>query len=543
MCCASPAPSGTAVLGSNRPPSLLAMSAPRETTGPATAPLANIRTLADVMEVARTSDTGGVVAREGELISWPEIADRVQRIAAALEATGAARGDRVVVLLPKSVESFVAMHATLRAGLVAVPLNPLATRGAILPTVDAVAPHALITTPALAQRLAEHPDDRANAEKVHVLVVGEADSDNGLRSRFATWRPWAQAVATSVVADGGEMTPEPDDDAYILFTSGSTGRPKGMVHTHRSGLAYAATAVGVHDVDRSTRLAGTAPLHFDMSTLELYSIPLARATALTITEADQRFPATLSERLAETEATHVYAVPSLLHLLAEHGAIAERDLSALRHVAFAGEPMGTALLGRWMDRLPHATFVNAYGPAEVNVVTSHRFDSSWDRQDVPIGRPWPDVQARIVDDALDDVRTGAVGELLVASPSCMRGYWRQDAETDACTTIDVDGTRWYRTGDLVHEIDEVLHFSGRRDNQVKVRGVRIEVEAVERTICAEPSVAQALVTRIVDDGTASLFAWVVPVPDGRVDERRVIRWCRARLAAESVPAGIVVNMR
>lgn len=482
----------------------------------------DVQTLVDVLEVARSAAGQGVIAAGGGLTAWNEVADRADQLGAALRNRGVRRGDRVALLLPKSLESFVAVHAVLRAGAVAVPLDPLTTPRAVVPVLDVVAPRLLISTTALAARFAPAEFDLG---AIPVMVLDDDDVASG--------------------DDGGLEPVRPDDAAYILFTSGSTGRPKGIVHTHRSALAYASRAVDEHELDRRSRLAATAPLHFDMSTLELYSVPLAGGTVVTVTEADERFPATLAGLLDATHATHLYAVPSLLHQILEHGALEPQSLAALRHIAFAGEPMGAALLGAWMDQCPDATFLNAYGPAEVNVVTSHRFEPGWDRRHVPIGAAWPDVQTRVVDDHGDlvdaDLEGGATGELLVSAPSCMQGYWRLNEETERRIATDPDGRRWYRTGDVVHNDGGVFTFLGRRDNQVKVRGVRIEVEAVEHTLCSEPTVAQALVELVVDEhGVASLRAWVVPVAGASLDRRHLLRWCRSRLARAAVPAEINV---
>lgn len=204
--------------------------------------------------------------------------------------------------------------------------------------------------------------------------------------------------------------------------------------------------------------------------------------------------------------------------------------------------MGAGLLGAWVDRFPDITYVNAYGPAEVNVVTSHRFGPEWDRSEVPIGRPWPDVLVRLVADDGNEVPDGADGdgELLVSTPSCMRGY-RTDGEiTAAGIDLDAAGRRWYRTGDLVRRRAGILYFGGRRDNQIKIRGVRIEVEAIEHVVCAEPSVAQALATPVVDaEGAASIRVWAVASPGAEINPRQITRWCRGRLPAAAVPAEVV----
>ena len=145
-----------------------------------------------------------------------------------------------------------------------------------------------------------------------------------------------------------------------------------------------------------------------------------------------------------------------------------------------------------------------------------------------------------VDDNGSVVDGDGEGELVVSALSCMRGYWDRDDDTAACINVDDAGLRWYRTGDVVRRRGDLLVFAGRRDNQVKVRGVRIEVEAIEHVVCSEPSVAQALAMRVDDhDGMGSIRVWAVPAPGEDIDARRVIRWCRGRLPAAAVPTAVI----
>lgn len=403
-----------------------------------------------------------------------------------------------------------------------MPLDPIgapATLAAVLDQCDVSAVVGSATTISL---LAIHPVQQADCP---IVVVGESErlTDAGVASQRLI--DWNEAVATT-----GAQLPKlgADDPAYLIFTSGSTGVPKGIVHTHASGMAYARAAAERHRLTAASRVAGIPPLHFDMSTLELYSTPLAGATAVSVSEPEQRFPASLSQRLQDQRITHVYAVPFLLRQLQERGALVERDLSTLEHIGYAGEPFAPGALAELMRALPHVAVTNFYGPAETNVVTSYDLPGPpADDSDIPIGTLWPGCDYK-----LDS------GELHVSAPTCMSGYWRQPELSSAALEPRPDGPSWYATGDLV-DLDTAGNFiyRGRRDNQVKIRGVRLELEAIELLLTDAPGIEHAVVcAAISSDDQRSLAAALVLEPGEKLDEQQMRAWCVGRMAAAAVPS-------
>jgi acyl-coenzyme A synthetase/AMP-(fatty) acid ligase len=315
-----------------------------------------------------------------------------------------------------------------------------------------------------------------------------------------------------------------------------------MIHTHRSGLAYARLAVETHGITADDRLAGMPPLHFDMSTLELYAAPLAGASVVPISSVELRLPASFVSR-AEAERTTIwYSVPFQYRQIEQRGALERRDLSPLRMVIYAGEPYPPGALVDLMTALPEVTVVNAYGPAETNVCTVHELAGP-PTTDVPLGRPWGSVEVRIVDPTAqttgrgepEDVPLGEVGELWVSAPTVMAGYLGlPDLTEERLVPRDGDGDPWYRTGDLVRsDGDGRLWYLGRIDHQVKIRGVRLELEAVEAVVGSAPGVAHAVVGPSAD-GT-HLAAAVVPIDGHDLDQRALTRFCAAQLASVAVP--------
>ena len=407
--------------------------------------------------------------------SWTygEVADQVGRTAAALMHAEVRPGDRVGVHFNKSADGFIAMHAVVSIGAVAVPLDPAspATRLArICKELDISV-------------VLSHAPRRKTIEALHDLQYLRAVI--GLDADLSS----AKAITPAEVNNFESRPPTPSGDdslAYIVTTSGSTGEPKGICHTHASGLAYAEMSVRTFDIRSVDRISDISPYHFDISTFSLWATPLAGATNIIINEAYQRLPASHSQLLADEAVSIWYSVPFLLQQLVVRGDLTNRNLDALRWVQFAGEVAPPAMIAKMMSYCPNARFANSFGPAEVNVCTMAVFDSP-PQTDEPlsIGFPVDRTQVRVTHQTAEspiaehEVAGSEVGEMWVATPQLMTGYWNRD-ETNALVTKTVDGDRYYRTGDLVSRTETgEFSFHGRVDHQVKVRVFRIELGGIE----------------------------------------------------------------
>ena len=499
-------------------------------------------------------------------LDWAELIDEVARSAAALVALGITPGDRVAVHLAKSVQSFVAVHAVLRAGGVMVPLDPLAPV-AHLATVLVDAGAKVLVTDARSSSLVALLAEPGVGERVDAVVRPTADRT--VLADLDVVEVLADTIAESPATP--RVRTEPNDPAYIIYTSGSTGRPKGIVHTHASALAYANGAAVAYDLHAGDRLANIAPLHFDQSTFELYAGPLAGACTIVVPDPILRFPASLSEFVAAHRATVWYSVPYLIGQISTRGALDQRDLTSLRWVLFGGESFPPGQLATVMRQLPAARFSNVYGPAEVNQCTAlHLDEPPDDDRPVSIGRAWQWADVRIVDpDGLDgphpsdgpvpgghidaerdglevrDVGPGEPGELIVRSATMMQGYWNRPELTAGSIVrlADTEG-RWYRTGDLAaRRPDGDIDFLGRIDNQVKLRGHRIELEAIDAALRDLDGVtaATAIVDR-PDQGEHRLVALVVTDEASgaaSTDSRGVLSELARRLPRYAVPAEVI----
>jgi acyl-coenzyme A synthetase/AMP-(fatty) acid ligase len=284
------------------------------------------------------------------------------------------------------------------------------------------------------------------------------------------------------------------------------------MHSHRSALAFAETAAATYGLTGEDRLSNHAPLHFDLSTLDYFSSAVVGATTVVIPDAYTKMPASFAGLIEAERLTVLYAVPLALTYLVLHGALEKRDLSSVRWVLFGGEPFPVKHLRALMAALPAARFSNVYGPTEVNGVTYWVLPRQLPEGDdpLPIGEPYENVEAIVVNRDGEQVADGHSGELLVRTPSMMRGYWgRSDLNERVFQTRTVtDGYDdvYLRTGDLVRRrADGLLEFLGRMDRQVKIRGYRVELDEVEAALLTHDAVESAAVFAVPGaDGSSGM---------------------------------------
>ncbi len=493
------------------------------------------RTLGELLPRAAERDGDAPAVRHGgATLTWADAAGQAARLSAALDGAGVRPGDRVGVHTRKSPEAFLAMHAVVQRGAIAVPLDPTAAPAYLTGVAErtgcaVVITHAPCRRSALA--LATGPDAPVRT------LVGLAPGDDTEAVR---------CVGPDEIAGLDPAAPagvDPHRPAYIITTSGSTGVPKGITHTHASALAYVDFKRAAYDLRPADRISDIAPNHFDISTLALWVTPAVGAANVVVPEPHQMLPASLSQLAADEGISVWYSVPYLLTQLLDRGQLDERDLSALRWVLFGGEMFPPQVLAALMARWPGARFSNVYGPAEVNACTVHHLDGPPQGEEpIPVGGPVDTTEVRLVDpDAPDgpEPEPGRPGEIWVYARTMMAGYWERPDLDERSIVTDPDGRRWYRTGDLGYRRPGgELVFTGRVDHQVKVRGHRIELEAIEAVLEDAPGVANAVaaVAR-PGDGADVIVAGLVasagaPEPP---DTEALRRHAADRLPAYAVP--------
>ncbi|MBN8595717.1 MAG: amino acid adenylation domain-containing protein [Anaerolineae bacterium] len=474
----------------------------------------------------------------GQGITYAELARRTDKLARLLSVQGVRKGDRVGIYLNKSLESAVAIYGIMKAGAAYVPLDPLAPISRLKLVIEDCGIRHIVSHPPKAKSIQELISECPGLE----CVVGLALTETSVRS--VTW----EAVNSLPSGSAPALNLMEHDLAYIMYTSGSTGKPKGMMHTHYSGLSYAKMAADVYGVTHQDRLSNHSPLHFDMSTFDYFSGPLCGATTIIIPEAYTKLPASLSKLVQDERMTIWYSVPFALIQMLLNGVMAERDWSALRWVLFGGEPFTPKHLRALMQRLPQTRFSNVYGPAEVNQCTFYHVPPQPEDKDeqVPIGRVWANSEGLVVDENDQPVQPGEVGELLVRTPTMMRGYWGRPDLTERGfyrrKTLGYLEDIFYRTGDLVQELpDGELLFLGRKDRQVKIRGYRVELDEVETALSRHPQVDEnATYALPLADGNAVIEAVVILKPGAAVTAMELKGHLATHLPPYAVPEKILL---
>jgi amino acid adenylation domain-containing protein len=442
---------------------------------------------------ARWPDRPAVVDPGGWSITFAELNRRADALAAFLSAKGVRQGDRVGIVVPKSVASVVALFGIMKAGAAYVPVDFTAPidRGRQILT-DCQVRALIVDSRSLA--VAPHESD---ASLACVVVVGAAAEGSSAAGSTAL-----DSIVESAPAEGGDRpSPSLDDLAYILYTSGSTGIPKGVMLTHRNAVSFVDWCSSIFEPGPDDRFSSHAPFHFDLSVLDIYVAIKHGATLYLISEELGKNPKELARFIAASKLTIWYSTPSILTLLVQFGNLASHDMSSLRIVLFAGEVFPVKHLRAVKQLWPAPVYYNLYGPTETNVCTFARIPAAIpDDRDTPypIGFPCSHCEALVLDDEGREAAAGDEGLLYISGPSVFGGYWNRPTE-NAAAFLDRGGARWYNTGDIVRwDAGDGFIYAGRKDRMVKRRGYRIELGEIERALYKHSQVREAAVVSIPD---------------------------------------------
>ncbi|MGW1650078.1 amino acid adenylation domain-containing protein [Streptomyces eurythermus] len=442
-------------------------------------------------QIALTPDRPAVAAA-GRQLTYAELDARADALAHALVAHGAVPDRPVGVLLPRGPDLVVTLLAVWRAGAAYLPLDP------------------------------GHPSARLSGlvEQTGLALVVTDGAGHARVTAAGATAVRADAPARGIAPPGGfaRAAVEPGGAAYVMHTSGSTGRPKGVVIDH-AGLANRVRwAIGALGLDASDRVLQKTPVTFDAAGWEIFAPLAVGGTVVLAPEGAERDPAALLRAVADTGASVLQVVPSVLRALAEVDGWDR--CGALRVLACAGEPLHAEAVQRVLALAPSGVTVwNTYGPTECSVdITAHRFDPAQRTGPVPIGRPITGMRVLVLDDSGEPADTG---ELFAGGVGVARGYLgRADltAERFVPDPYGPAGARLYRTGDRVRvRPDGALEYLGRIDRQVKISGVRIEPGEIEAALETHPAVGGAAVVPVEAPGGGTALAAYVrapKVPDG-----------------------------
>ncbi|BBP04429.1 peptide synthetase [Sulfuriferula plumbiphila] len=458
--------------------------------------------------VDATPDRTALVC-EGVDYTYLELDWRANRMAWRLHSAGVAAGDKVGVLLERSLETYTTVIAILKLGAAYVPLDASFPAERIAYIAEDAAFSLLVSHSRYAQLLADLPC-------AYLLLDKETDH---LRALPATRPP-------SKLPDNPERML-----CYIIYTSGSTGKPKGVEVEHRSAVNFIQVATGIYGIVPQDRVYQGLSISFDFSIEEIWTTFNAGAT-LIAGPADKE--AALGDRLADflnaQQVTVLCTVPTLLSLI-------DKNIPTLRFINVGGEACPPHLVKRWSR--PGLRFINTYGPTEATA--SATWAELSPNRPVTIGRALPTYTIYLLDEAMQPVPDGAIGEIYIGGVGVARGYTNRPqltAERFLSNPLAREPERLYRSGDLGRLNQEgEIEYLGRADLQVKLRGYRIELGEIESVLLRASDIQAAAVTVArQDDGIEELVAYVVPKASSGIDHKAVAMLLRQDLPAYMIPA-------
>jgi nonribosomal peptide synthetase protein BlmX len=436
---------------------------------------------------ARESSDSIALRTDGAALSYGALDALANRLANRLQSSGVQRGGLVGVFAERSAELIGAMLAVLKIGAAYVPLDPelpAARLEQMTSNLDAV-----LAVPSLAGRVRSH----------HVVLLDDAVAESPDRPNIAV---------------------DPRSAAYVIYTSGSTGEPKGVV-VERQHLAASTAARNAYydEAPRNFLLLSSAAV--DSSVAGIYWTLCSGGTlVLPRTRAEQDMGA-LARLIEEAGVTHTLLVPSLHHELLEHAA--PRRIASLRCVIVAGEACPPEVVQMHRERLPGVQLHNEYGPAEGTVWATADELTRHPTGTVTIGRPVPGARVYLLNDRLRPVPIGVAGEICIGGAFVARGYLGQMEETARRFVADpfVPDGRMYRTGDRGRFLEDGrMEFLGRVDEQIKVRGFRVEPAEIERALRSFPGVREAavvLATQTVSSDVDALTSALLERSDADIE--------------------------
>jgi len=494
------------------------------------APAAPLPVLARLQQV--TDATPDAVALEWRDRQWSyaRLAVESNRVARRLHELGLARGDVVGLLLDDPLSHIAAVIGVMKAGGVFVAFDPADPAARLRLLVEAAAPGWWVVEPSAADAIAGVADQLGQPPRG--IWIGDAEPPAG----FATLGDDARAVHAQA---------NPNDPCYIFFTSGSTGKPKPILGQAQSLAHFIEWEIAAFRLDASVRVSQLTAPTFDAFLRDLF-VPLCTGGTLCLPPAHRIAPDQLMNWLEQARVSLVHCVPSVLrnllaYLQLESGAAVAARLPSLQRICLSGEVLLPATVQAWQACFgSRIELVNFYGASETTMIRCfHRITAAdIERGFIPVGKPIADTQVIVLDPAGQPCAPGTPGEIFIRSPFFTLGYHRSPAMTAAVFVPNPlrphDAERVYRTGDMgLFLPDGSLRFLGRRDGQVKVNGVRVEIGEIENALLSHPQVVEAaVVAQTAADGATTLHAYVVAGAPLSVPLRGFLA---ERMAVTSIP--------
>ena len=441
------------------------------------------------------------LAPRGTRLTFRELHERVQGIAAALSKLGFRVGDRLGLLLPNGPEYIQFVYACSLLGVIVVPLNTRLSLAEIDRVLADASPHGLVRHSSLPVPTVRLPRERV-LDQEPLEVRNDSVSD---------------------------VFYDPQAVLALIYTSGTTGHPKGVMVTHANVLAnvqnfnfwmrYTEAGVYLH----------AAPIFHIADFPCMFAAPAFGACQVTIPKFD---PRGFCEAVDRERVSHTVLVPTMINLLTQFPEVKKYDLSSLQVLAYGGSPMAPDLIRRTRELLPQVKLVQAYGLSESGFLTGLQDQEHTDDRLLSCGRPCPGIDLRVTDDSGKQVEVGKSGELVARGANIMRGYWNNPGET---ALVFRNGS--FRTGDIGYQDSEgYFYILDRAKDMIVTGGENVYSGEVEAAIYAHPAVREAAVFGIPDPKWGEVvMACVVLKPGSTLTVDDLIAFCRKSLASYKIP--------
>jgi amino acid adenylation domain-containing protein len=466
-------------------------------------------------QALRCPDGTAVIFRE-ERLTYRELVEEAEQLSAYLRHCGIGPESIVAVCLERSLYMIVALFAVLKAGGAYLPLDPAFPSERVGFMLDDSRAAAVVTQSELARRF--------EGGSIRIVLVDKS----------------RQPPTEAAELNAGEV--RPDTLAYLMYTSGSTGRPKGVMVEHRNVVNFFAGMDQVIGREAGVWLAVTS-ISFDISVLELLWT-LARGFTVVMEGDEDKLLTTgrysIPEQIRRHDVTHLQCTPTLAAMLVRDSGVLN-GLKPLHKLLLGGEALPLALADR-LSRTIDGDLHNMYGPTETTIwSTAARIAPG---EPITIGRPIANTQIYMIDEGGGFCPPGVVGELCIGGAGVARGYWeRPELTAERFVKIEVGlgrPARLYKTGDLARYLpDGNIEFLGRIDNQVKVRGYRVELGEVEAVLGSHPAVHQVVVSSVERPDGDGLAAYVVTKGAGTVSAEELRILARRKLPEYMIPSAVV----
>lgn len=474
------------------------------------------------LQTMRSPHAVALAANQQEL-SYSELNRRANQIAHQLRRHGVSKEVPVGIYITRSLSLPIAILAVLKAGGVCVPLDTAYPSERLRFMLDDTGASVLICDNAPPAVLSER--------KTQIVLISDCDP-----------AAFEKGITDPNVEVNG------DNLAFILYTSGSTGKPKGVLLTH-SGLSnYNLAAARMYGMSSPDRVLQFASPSFDIFLEEIFTAWFGGGTLVLRSPEMSYSTSAFLQGIRQNRITVVDLPTSFWHEWVSQMENLEDPLPlSVRLVIVGGEKASKAAFLKWSKfaSVRGVRWINTYGPTEISIAaTAFEPKSPFPTSSLPIGRPFPNVRTHILNQSLRPVDAGDVGELYVGGAGVARGYLNcpdlsaQKFISDPFS--EVPGARLYRTGDLARYLaDGNIEFVGRNDNQVKVRGFRVEPEEIEEVLLTNPHVGQAAVA-VKKRGTENqLVAYVTPANSISLDEEALRKYLEDRLPSYMVPSSLM----